>query len=212
MALSLGIASKFFPIIFLPINLFIIFVRERKIDSIGRYFVLVLLIIISIELVSVYRCLDDAIKDQFLFHINREDKGLSLIPWFPYSSLLSLVIPMILSLLLLLYTKSISLINIYAIATIESLALILLNPFVYPHYIIWSLPLMLITLTLIVHSITKVSILGVTLITIFSIVGLGYWRFYKVPSIAITLSYIYNLCLLTIFLSLLKLYPRLVNR
>jgi len=38
--------------------------------------------------VSVYRCLDDAIKDQFLFHINREDRGLSLIPWFPYSSLL----------------------------------------------------------------------------------------------------------------------------
>ncbi|MEM1916162.1 MAG: hypothetical protein QXI86_04580 [Ignisphaera sp.] len=74
MALSLGIAPKFFPIIFLPINLFIIFVRERKIDSIGRYFVLVLLIIISIELVSVYRCLDDVIKDQFLFHINREDR------------------------------------------------------------------------------------------------------------------------------------------
>lgn len=119
---------------------------------------------------------------------------------------------MMLSLLLLLYTKSISLINIYAIATIESLALILLNPFVYPHYIIWSLPLTLITLALIVRSITKVFILGITLTTIFSMMGLGYWRLYKVPSIAITLSYIYNLCSLTILLSLLKLYPRLVNR
>ncbi|MEM1646055.1 MAG: hypothetical protein QXL96_09360 [Ignisphaera sp.] len=71
LALSLGIASKFFPIIFLPINLFIISVRERKIGSIGRYFLLVLLIISSIELVSISRCLGNAIKDQFLFHINR---------------------------------------------------------------------------------------------------------------------------------------------
>lgn len=214
LVLSFGILTKIFPIIFLPVNIFVLFTKGGKRRDVGIYLTTLLSVIVLVELLATFRCLDDAIKDQFLFHIERVDKGLSLTPWYPYSSSLSVVITMAFSLILLLKLKQTKFNNsyIYLVSAITSTTLIIVNPFVYPHYLIWSLPLTLIALVIALHNKVKVSTIfkvSLALILIFSTICLGYWKFYKVHLIVTVLRYIFNLSLVATLIILIALYLRL---
>lgn len=207
--LSLGIATKVFPAVLLPINIFALYTKSRgKRSLIYKYLVTVFLAVTVIELLTTFKCVSDAVKDQLLFHIERTDKGLSITPLYPYSSAFSLIIAMIFPLAFLLRVKPaiFSDSDIYTISAIASMFLVIVNPFVYPHYMIWFLPLVLVALTIILSSTVKVLALNLTLILMFSAIGLVYWKCYKVHVITEALQYIFNICLLTIIIVFIRFY------
>lgn len=209
LTLSLGIATKVFPAVFLPINIFTLSMRSRgRKELIIKYLIAVFLAVALIELLATFRCLSSAVEYQFLFHLERTDKGLSLVPWYPYSSLLSLAIAMMFSLMLLLRTRPaiFSDNHIYMVSAIASTFLVVVNPFIYPHYMVWFLPSILIALTTISSDTVKVLALNLPLVLTFSSIGLIYWRFYKVQVVTKALQYAFNIGLLTIIIVLTALY------
>lgn len=209
LTLSLGIATKVFPALFLPINIFTLSMKSRGRKKLTvQYLIAVFLAVAFIEFLASFRCLSNAIEYQFLFHLERTDKGLSLVPWYPYSSLLSLAIAMMSSLVLLLCARPATFSDnyIYIVSAIASTFLVIVNPFIYPHYMVWFLPSILIALITISSDTIKVSALSLALVLMFSAIGLVYWRFYKVQVVTKALQYIFNIGLLAIIIVLTVLY------
>ena len=185
--LAQGIVSKVYPLLYLlpqalnPSN--------RKLKDIVTYIAVAVTISVAVEVVLSIKCFWKALEYQLSFHLQRIDRGLSLAPYTPYSSIASLSIPTAI-LTIIAYLMRIrgryNAENYFAWASTCTALTIALNPFIYPHYLIWLLPLALIYI--ICRFEEKGIAVALLYILIFSAIGIAYWKFYRVSSIVTILS------------------------
>ena len=184
---ALGVTSKIFPTAYLlpqalhPYN--------RKLKDVAKYVVVATIVSLTIWLALSVRCLERALELQLQTHVQRLDKGLSLSPCTPYSSIMALAVP---ALTLTVVTAWMRAKNRFrdehylGWATMCTALMIALNSFVYPHYLIWLLPLATI------YVICKFKRGGVALAILYTIalsaIGIAYWRYYKVSAVVSLLS------------------------
>uniref|UniRef100_A0A7J2U6K7 DUF2029 domain-containing protein n=1 Tax=Ignisphaera aggregans TaxID=334771 RepID=A0A7J2U6K7_9CREN len=179
---ALGIDAKVFPALLLPPNS--LHARNREAKNVLIYIAISSITALAIWLALSIKCLDNALKSQLQFHLQRLDKGLSLTPYTPYQAVLSLVVPTIILTVIALWMRLEKRFTEVEYTTYASLSLILLtalNPFIYPHYLIWFLPPAIASLVAL-HRGKGLAI--ATIITlVLSAIGLTYWRYYKVEAV-----------------------------
>ncbi|MEM0027529.1 MAG: hypothetical protein QXT53_06060 [Ignisphaera sp.] len=183
--LSLAIVAKTYPLIYLPPN--IAFLKSVDIKKALGYFAIVAVVSLCIEYMLSFKCFERSLQNQFLFHIERLDKGLSLMPRIQYMSIASMVISMVAGLFIqrFLADKGTSKDMALAIsAAFSTVLLVMLNPFIYPHYVIWFSPMVLaVFMILYKHRGIWISALYTLVL---SAIGLLYWRFYRDTFIVLT--------------------------
>jgi len=201
--LALGIVSKVYPALFLlpqALN-----PKNKKLRDIVMYVTTATIISIVIEVLLSIKCFQRAFEYQLSFHMQRIDKGLSLIPYTPYSAIISLALPtavLSVTAYALRVRGRYTVENYFAWASICTALAIALNPFIYPHYLIWLLPLAVIY---IVYRFKEKGVaVAATYISIFSAIGLTNWKFYRICMIVTALSislYIVLISLIVVVMS-----------
>jgi hypothetical protein len=126
------------------------------------------------------KCLDSALRHQLGFHLQRLDKGLSLMPNIQYSTALSLAVStaILTAIAVQMRRRLISSEKYLAPTSTCTVLLVALNPFIYPHYLTWFLPLTMLAL---VQRLRKRGIIisAITTLTL-SAIGLTYWKYYRI--------------------------------
>ncbi|MDK6028800.1 glycosyltransferase 87 family protein [Ignisphaera sp. 4213-co] len=89
--LALGVLTKVFPLILLPTTLLAIATSRNvgKASKILAYIIIFAFAVLVVEAVASFKCVNSSFENQIMFHISREDKGLSPIPQYPYSQIAS---------------------------------------------------------------------------------------------------------------------------
>jgi hypothetical protein len=179
---ALGIDAKVFPaLLLLPNSLH---TGNRSVRSILGYIAIASTTVLAIWLALSFKCLDNALKSQLQFHPQRLDKGLSLIPYTPYQAIVALILPTLLLTVIALWMRlrrRFSEVNYITYASLSLALLIALNPFIYPHYLLWFLPLTIASLVTLYRE--KGLWTSVTVVLVLSAIGLAYWRYYRVEAI-----------------------------
>jgi len=184
---ALGIVTKVFPALYLLPQA--LYANVKRFKDTVKYIAVAVATSLALWFALSIKCFHNAIAYQLYFHIQRLDKGLSLAPYTPYTATLALVLS---ALTLTLAVLQMRLRGVFRneeylawSATCTAL-LIALNPFIYPHYLLWLLPLA--TLYVIQRLRERGVLLATLNILIFSAIGITYWRYYKVPTIVSILS------------------------
>jgi hypothetical protein len=179
---ALGIDAKVFPaLLLLPNSLH---TGNRSVRSILGYIAIASTTVLAIWLALSFKCLDNALKSQLQFHLQRLDKGLSLIPYTPYQAIVVLILPTLLLTVIALWMRlrrRFSEVNYITYASLSLALLIALNPFIYPHYLLWFLPLAIASLVTLYRE--KGLWTSVIVVLVLSAIGLAYWRYYRVEAI-----------------------------
>jgi 4-amino-4-deoxy-L-arabinose transferase-like glycosyltransferase len=207
---ALGIVTKVFPALYLIPQA--LYPGIKRLKDFARYVVIAVVVSLALWLALSAKCFSNALEYQLGFHLQRIDKGLSLAPYAPYSAILSLAIPTtILTIVALRLRKGFLNNKQYLIVTaLCTVLLVALNPFIYPHYLIWFLPLSIIALVQGYRE--KGVVIAVAITLVLSAISLTYWKFYKVEAIVSVLRITLYTTLVMMLLILIASVIELKNK
>jgi len=185
--LALGVTSKIFPAAYLLPQA--LHPSNERLKDVAKYVTVATAISLAVWLALSAKCLERALELQLQTHLQRLDKGLSLAPYTPYSSIMALAAP---TLALAVATARMRAMNRFrdedylGWAAMCTTLIIALNPFAYPHYLIWLLPLATIY---VVCRFRRGGVAAAALYALtFSAIGIAYWKYYKVSAVVSLLS------------------------
>jgi len=176
--IALGIVAKVFPALYLLPQA--LHPRNKSLRDVVLYIAIAVSASLLLWLSLSVKCLDSALRHQLGFHLQRLDKGLSLMPNIQYSTALSLAVStaILTAIAVQMRRRLISSEKYLALTSTCTVLLVALNPFIYPHYLTWFLPLTLLAL---VQRLRKrgITISAITTFTL-SAIGLTYWKYYRI--------------------------------
>jgi dolichol-phosphate mannosyltransferase len=185
--LALGVTSKVFPAAYLLPQA--LHPRNERLKDVAKYVAVATAVSLVVWLALSARCLGRALELQLRTHLERLDKGLSLAPCTPYSSIMTLAVP---TLVLTMATAWMRVRGGFrdedylGWAAMCTALMIALSSFVYPHYLIWPLPLA--TIYLVCRFGRRGVVLAAIYTMAFSAIGMAYWRYYKVATVVSSLG------------------------
>ncbi len=203
-ALSLGITTKIFPSIIIPQILYNIYRRCGGVRRVIIYIAMVMVMTVLIMVMFIYRCPLNAIQ-QILFHMIREDRGLSIIPNIGYIGLVSIAIAMVIGLLTSIYNRSLEE-SIYISLTLINI----FNSFIYPHYIIWFMPWLYISLSIRVRE-KSIAIASIATIA-YTAIALSYWKFYRNINVVEILRALYYITTIILIIYIAIIISKKLNK
>ena len=231
--LGLGTVAKVVPAIVAPLFTLYIYLKRGVLRAI-TYLAVFTIIILSVEIPFLITAGRAAIEEQLKFHAIRSGEGFSIIRFIfdntPYATLTSWVIRIsiygiVIYALYSIHTHRVdSVNNAFKVALLVVASFITFNAFLFPHYLIYILPLMLVAFSDKIYSTFKdivqsavrrtrgVKIPGISdvliilLLIIISLVCPVYWKFYNDLTTVLAISLLYNVAAIPLIpLGILKL-------